>query len=448
MSANAATGMLVAHEKQTVLRVYRENGELRSQLPTNLMKKHSSLLIVFLILATLAIRSHAGTLFYQAIPATQSDAQSGVAPENAYTAAVGAGNTKRIERVVNGVPFAPLVGAGNSSSEGNVTLGAATGTLTNGGGKTASIQADGTLADVLSGMILNNGASDGSEQYVVLDPASLTAGKTYDLRVYIGNASGQNRQVNLSFAGDGNAPVSTDFFNEDDATTSPAGFADPNQVYYINYRYTWDGVSTPGFTVTQASGGIPFCLYALTNQEVAGNTTSQPVAPVASMPAPVRGRTNRLASEIVEDNKISYDTFYNSATLNRNGRWVDVKGHGRSWQPTRVDANWQPYSRGRWIQSSSGAWTWDTDEEFGWATYHYGRWFHKPGSGWFWVPGKVWAPSWVSWRHGNSHVGWAPLPPEGTAPPMSKPSISCGLTISVLRRCPTSSCRTGRTETS
>ena len=30
-----------------------------------------------------------------------------------------------------------------------------------------------------------------------------------------------------------------------------------------------------------------------------------------------------------------------------------------------------------------------------------------------WVPGRVWGPAWVSFRYGESDVGWAPLPPEG-----------------------------------
>ena len=33
--------------------------------------------------------------------------------------------------------------------------------------------------------------------------------------------------------------------------------------------------------------------------------------------------------------------------------------------------------------------------------------------GWYWVPGRVWAPAWVSWRRSNDYVGWAPLPPDG-----------------------------------
>ena len=51
--------------------------------------------------------------------------------------------------------------------------------------------------------------------------------------------------------------------------------------------------------------------------------------------------------------------------------------------------------------------------EIAWAVYHYGRWAFEPQMGWYWVPGRVWAPAWVSWRRSNDYVGWAPLPPEG-----------------------------------
>jgi hypothetical protein len=130
------------------------------------------------------------------------------------------------------------------------------------------VKADGVLAEVLGDLNMDASASDDSEQYAVLDPSSLTAGKTYDLRVYIANGASKKRQVSLSFAGDGRTLVTTGDFNEDDATTSPGKFADANQVYYINYRFKWDGATTPGFTVTQKTGSVPFVLYALTNQEV------------------------------------------------------------------------------------------------------------------------------------------------------------------------------------
>lgn len=377
------------------------------------------------VAAAVPLPAMAGTLFYVPIPATGSDTHSGIDPANVYTSAIGAGTTKGDGRMVNGVPFGALTASGNTSTANGVTLSAATGSLANGGGRTDSIQADGVMSEVLSGMIFNDGASDDSEQYVVLDPASLTAGKTYDLRVYICNSSGQNRQVNLSFAGDGKAAVSTDFFNEDDASTSAGGFAETNQVYYINYRYTWDGVSTPGFTITQRFGSIPFCLYALTNQEVGGDASARPEGAIVAMdPEPVapppastaRGtRTNLVTSGSDEDVGVASEVFYEAESLRNHGRWVTVGSYGRCWQPSRVDADWQPYTRGRWVHSRDDGWAWDSDEDFGWATYHYGRWFREENSGWYWVPGRVWAPAWVSWRHGNSRIGWAPLPPRAVA---------------------------------
>ncbi len=369
--------------------------------------------------AALTFQAGAGTLFYVPIPAVGSDAQSGLDASKGYTNAVAAGTAK--ERSVNGVPFAPLSGAENVATVNGVTLSAATGTLANGGGKADSIRADGAMARLFSGMIFNDGAADNSEQYVVVDPATLTAGKTYDLRVYVANATGENRQVNLAFAGDGKPVVNTDFFNEDDATTSAGGFADPNQVYYINYRFTWDGVSTPGFTATQRFGNTPFVLFALTNQEVGGDVDARPAGALVAAPlAPIAARpttTSRRTRVVVEDEDIgvSSDVFYRSETLRSRGRWVTVGRYGRCWQPLHVDDDWQPYTRGRWVHSSDEGWVWDSDEDFGWATYHYGRWFREEDSGWYWVPGRVWAPAWVSWRHGHSYVGWAPLPPVAIA---------------------------------
>ncbi len=108
-----------------------------------------------------------------------------------------------------------------------------------------------------------------------------------------------------------------------------------------------------------------------------------------------------------------YGTFHQS--LSAYGSWFETADYGYVWQPAVVrEAGWRPYSRGRWVCSDRG-WTWISEEPFGWATYHYGRWALLNGRGWIWVPGSEWAPSWVSWREGGSHIGWAPLPPETLA---------------------------------
>src|SRR5205823_5995967 len=199
----------------------------------------------------------------------QSDANCGISNNHGYTTAIDGGNTRGTDRVINGITLYSLAGAGqNTATADNCTVNALSGTLSDGGLTKTSISADGTMREVLSDMVFNNAGGDNSQIEVVLDPESLEQGATYDLRVYICSSSGQSRQVNVAFFGDGQNAAETGFFNEDDARTSAGRFQTANQVYYINYRYTWDGDSTPGITITQRSGGAPFCLYALTNELV------------------------------------------------------------------------------------------------------------------------------------------------------------------------------------
>lgn len=106
---------------------------------------------------------------------------------------------------------------------------------------------------------------------------------------------------------------------------------------------------------------------------------------------------------------VSVDVFYNA--LEPQGEWLDVGDYGYCWRPNGVDESWRPYADGHWVSTDLG-WTWVSDEPWGWATYHYGRWANVSDVGWVWVPGTEWAPAWVSWRHSDRYVGWAPLPPE------------------------------------
>jgi len=182
----------------------REKLELRH---TFIMKKHRLQLAAFLGFAMSIVTVQAGAIFYQAIPVTQSDANSGISTDNQYTSAVDGGNTGGTDRVINGITLYSLTANGQTATADNCTLNALAGNLSNGGGGSPSIQADGVIKETLSDMTFNNGASDNSQQEIVLDPGSLEAGTTYDLRVYICNSSGQKRQVNLSFVGDGQPAV-------------------------------------------------------------------------------------------------------------------------------------------------------------------------------------------------------------------------------------------------
>ena len=380
---------------------------INQNFPIHAARRPLFQILVLAISAFAVSHTYAGMLFYNAIPPTDSDANSGISTANQYTSAVDGGNTLGTDRVVNGITLYALSANGQTSTADNCTVTALAGTLTNAGGSIASIQADGTLKEVLASMTFNNDAGDNSEQEIVLDPSSLEAGTTYDLRVYISKASGQNRQVNLAFVGDGQAPVETGFFNEEDATTSAGGFTDPSQAYYINYRYTWDGESTPGITITQKSGTVPFCLYALTNQVVSSGAAAEPAA--AEEGGLSAGFVNTESDQV----GVASDDFYKSESLNKHGRWVKIDKWGASWQPENVSSGWSPYTNGSFQYCDDCGWTFVSDEPWAWATYHYGRWARvHSGCGWAWIPGRVWAGSWVSWRSGGDTIGWAPLPPE------------------------------------
>jgi hypothetical protein len=92
------------------------------------------------------------------------------------------------------------------------------------------------------------------------------------------------------------------------------------------------------------------------------------------------------------------------------GMWVSYRPYGYVWVPANVGYSWRPYTRGYWVWSDYG-WTWVSLERWGWIAFHYGRWGWDRRLGWFWVPDVVWGPAWVGWRWGDSHIGWAPLPP-------------------------------------
>lgn len=112
------------------------------------------------------------------------------------------------------------------------------------------------------------------------------------------------------------------------------------------------------------------------------------------------------------DEPVTLSTFYES--LAPHGTWVQDPTYGWVWQPRVLltDAEWRPYCHeGRWVWTNHG-WYWESNYRWGWAAFHYGRWARHATLHWIWVPDCTWGPSWVNWRECDSHLGWAPLPPE------------------------------------
>jgi hypothetical protein len=96
-----------------------------------------------------------------------------------------------------------------------------------------------------------------------------------------------------------------------------------------------------------------------------------------------------------------------AGTLDRYGAWRYESTYGYVWYP-RVDVGWRPYYQGRWTTLPSYGWTWVGSDPWGWPTHHYGRWGVSAGA-WFWIPGRSWAPAWVSWAYAPGYVSWCPL---------------------------------------
>ncbi|HEY7057243.1 MAG TPA: DUF6600 domain-containing protein [Vicinamibacterales bacterium] len=93
--------------------------------------------------------------------------------------------------------------------------------------------------------------------------------------------------------------------------------------------------------------------------------------------------------------------------LDAEGDWRYDQSYGNVWYP-HVSAGWRPYYYGRWISYPQYGWTWVGADHFGWPTHHYGRWGFSAGA-WFWIPGRRWAPAWVSWAYAPGYVSWCPL---------------------------------------
>jgi hypothetical protein len=128
--------------------------------------------------------------------------------------------------------------------------------------------------------------------------------------------------------------------------------------------------------------------------------------PAGDIPPPVEEYPVERAPEPTGELDVSY--FYNY--LSPYGVWVYHPVHRYVWVPSNMTRGWRPYTRGQWIWTDYG-WTWRSLVTWGWAPFHYGRWGWEGDLGWYWVPGNVWGPCWVTWRHSDFYIGWAPLPP-------------------------------------
>jgi hypothetical protein len=131
-------------------------------------------------------------------------------------------------------------------------------------------------------------------------------------------------------------------------------------------------------------------------------------------PPPPQVDVAAVAPTDYADNDPSALTDFHSA-LDSHGQWVEDSKYGTVWvpNPAEVGPDFVPYSTGgHWAYGDD--YTWVSDYDWGWAPFHYGRWV-SGDQGWSWIPGRTYAPAWVSWSTGDpsvGYVGWAPAAPE------------------------------------
>jgi len=102
-------------------------------------------------------------------------------------------------------------------------------------------------------------------------------------------------------------------------------------------------------------------------------------------------------------------------TLDPHGAWTQDPTYGTIWVPNQAEVgpDFAPYqTSGHWAVNDTDDWMWVSDYDWGYVPFHYGRWVWA-GSTWGWIPGRTYAPAWVTWRVGDGgYLGWAPLPPS------------------------------------
>ncbi len=216
----------------------------------------NSKLVLAVFLALLAAASiRAGTITVTSLPATGTDAATGINSTNTYLCCLDFGNATAVGSI-NGVPFEHLsfpdtstVNSGTETNHGGTWNISANLDLksTSGSPVSAGSQADGNTAIMLTDIgYVASSAPAGS--WLVQDYGGLSAGAAYALRFYYRQWSTTGpRSIDISFNGEGtNQAYSGNPLNED------AGGA-----YYLEYDFT------------AKSGGVFIYMTNLINNESA-----------------------------------------------------------------------------------------------------------------------------------------------------------------------------------
>lgn len=221
------------------------------------------LLCVAALAALGAAVADAGIISYTAI---NNDADCGISTANTYVVKVGFWTASE---TVNGVTFDPLTPtSGTTATASGLAMSVANGVIQQLDNSFNNPIADGQqLKGLLNTFAYNNSASTGAQQSYAFATTDLVAGTTYDERIYIHAwVPGGNRVQSFAFTGDG-ATSTIASLNEDNSISALGG-SNNNQAYYINYRFTWDGITNPSVVITPTDPSSGFHAYAMSIQVV------------------------------------------------------------------------------------------------------------------------------------------------------------------------------------
>lgn len=264
------------------------------------------------------------------LPATNTDAATGLNPSNTYICCIDFGNSSSPPGNINGVPFIhPNLG----NQVVNTTNGLDTNhggnyTISTGGSAPCQIaqttsssptgQADGNTWAMLNDMIYVGSAAP-ANSWMNQTYGGLIAGHPYALRIYYRQWAADTRTVNISFNGQGtNELFAGNPLNED------SGGA-----HYIEYDFT-AATTNVSIGMTNLLANESPLVYGVTLQD-----NSPPYAPVMTQQpaAAVSGSALVFTATAVGAPSLAYQ-WYSSATSNYNGAVALTDNNGVSGSRT------------------------------------------------------------------------------------------------------------------
>lgn len=307
---------------------FTASGTNVSCMMTNLVGNDSPLLYG----VTLQDLSGAGTIRVVALPATGTDAATGISPTNTYLCCLDFGNGTSFPGNINGVPFIhpdlgnQVVNTTNgvdSNHGGSYTIttgGSAPCQIAEASSTTPSGQADGNTWLMLNDMIYV-GSSAPVNSWLNQSCGGLIIGHPYALRLYYRQWAADTRTISISFNGAGtNQPYSGNPLNED------AGGA-----HYLEYDFTAEATNVFMGMTNLLANESPL-VYGITLQD-----NSASFAPFMSQQpsAAVDGSSIVFSAIAMGSAPLAYQWFFNTAS-NYSGAALETNGHGVSGATTPV----------------------------------------------------------------------------------------------------------------